>query len=44
MATLTNDDQALPVAPKSPVVAAGLIIAVVSAVTFSLSGPLGRGL
>ncbi|TQL67522.1 threonine/homoserine efflux transporter RhtA [Nocardioides albertanoniae] len=44
MATLTNDDKALPSAPKTPLVAAGLLVAVVSAVTFSLSGPLGRGL
>lgn len=44
MATLTNDEDALQGATKTPLVAAGLLIAVVSAVTFSLSGPLGRGL
>ncbi|NYI78969.1 EamA family transporter [Nocardioides panzhihuensis] len=43
MTTLTNDE-AVPQSTKTPLVAAGLLLAVVSAVTFSLSGPLGRGL
>ena len=44
MTTLTNDEAVPQSTQKTPLVAAGLLMAVVSAVTFSLSGPLGRGL
>lgn len=44
MTTLTNDEAVPQGVQKTPLVAAGLLLAVVSAVTFSLSGPLGRGL
>ena len=44
MTTLANDEAVPQSTQKTPLVAAGLLMAVVSAVTFSLSGPLGRGL